>query len=71
MILYHGSNVKIKNIDLKKCRPYKDFGQGFYCTTIEKQAEFMAERVVKRYGGVKSVNIFFSLFDINISFFIY
>ena len=53
MILYHGSNVKIENIDLKKCRQYKDFGQGFYCTTIEKQAEFMAERVVKRYGGEK------------------
>ena len=58
MILYHGSNLKIKEIDLSKCKPYKDFGRGFYCTTIKKQAEFMAERVVKRQGGVKTVNIY-------------
>ena len=50
MILYHGSNLKIEKIDLLKCRPYKDFGRGFYCTTIRKQAEFMAERVVRREG---------------------
>lgn len=58
MILYHGSNLKIDEIDLSKCKPYKDFGQGFYCTTIKKQAEFMAERVVKRQGGIKTVNTF-------------
>ena len=28
--LYHGSNVKIETIDLKKSRPNKDFGSGFY-----------------------------------------
>ena len=54
MILYHGSNLKISKIDLSKCRPYKDFGKGFYCTTIKKQAEFMAERVVKRQGRNKN-----------------
>lgn len=35
MTLYHDSNVKITNINLNKCRPYKDFGKGFYCTTIK------------------------------------
>jgi len=55
MILYHGTNMKFDCIDLNKCKPYKDFGQGFYCTTIKKQAEFMAERVVKRQGGEKIV----------------
>ena len=50
MILYHGSNVKIDEIDLSKCRKYKDFGQGFYCTTIREQAEFMAIRTTKRQG---------------------
>jgi len=54
MILYHGSNLKIENVDLLKCNPYKDFGQGFYCTSIKKQAEFMAERVVKRKGRYKN-----------------
>lgn len=32
MILYHGSNIAIDVIDLSKCRPNKDFGQGFYLT---------------------------------------
>lgn len=45
MILYHGSNVDIQNISLSACRPYKDFGRGFYLTDIPEQAERMAERV--------------------------
>lgn len=32
MILYHGTNCSIDKIDLNKCRPYKDFGKGFYLT---------------------------------------
>ncbi len=56
--LYHGSNIDIKEIDLTKCRPYKDFGQGFYLTVIEEQAEKMAKRVVNIYGGSPIVNIF-------------
>ena len=46
MILYHGSNLKIEKIDLLKCRPYKDFGRGFYCTTIRKQAEVENDEIV-------------------------
>ena len=30
MKLYHGSNTKIDSINLAMCRPYKDFGTGFY-----------------------------------------
>lgn len=30
MILYHGSNLDIASINLNMCRPYKDFGKGFY-----------------------------------------
>lgn len=48
MILYHGSNIEIEEIDLNKCKKYKDFGQGFYCTSIKQQAEFMAIRTTKR-----------------------
>lgn len=29
MKLYHGSNMVIEQIDLSKCKPYKDFGQDF------------------------------------------
>lgn len=47
MLLYHGSNIEIMKIDLEKCKPYKDFGRGFYLTTIESQAIQMAKRTVK------------------------
>lgn len=30
MILYHGTTVDIKEIDLQKSKPNKDFGKGFY-----------------------------------------
>lgn len=51
MKLYHGSNTVIEKIDLAKCRPYKDFGKGLYCTTMEDQAQAMARRVARIYGG--------------------
>lgn len=44
MILYHGTNIDFASIDLKKCKPNKDFGQGFYLTDIQKQAKQMAVR---------------------------
>ena len=58
MILYHGSNMKIEQIDLSKCRPYKDFGQGFYLTQIKEQAEQMARRTATIYGGEPIVSEF-------------
>ena len=56
--MYHGSNIAIDNINLAMCRPYKDFGQGFYLTDIEKQAEKMAIRVARIYGEKPIVNIY-------------
>jgi hypothetical protein len=50
MILYHGSNIEIEKIDLNKCRPLKDFGRGFYTTSLIEQARAMAKRTVKIYG---------------------
>lgn len=58
MRLYHGSNIAIDNINLAMCRPYKDFGQGFYLTDIEEQAEKMAIRVARIYGEKPIVNIY-------------
>lgn len=58
MTLYHGSNVDIQKIELSKCRPNKDFGKGFYLTSIKEQAERMALRVSKMYGGTPFVNIY-------------
>ena len=47
MILYHGSNLDIASINLNMCRPYKDFGKGFYLTSMEEQARKMAHCVSK------------------------
>ena len=58
MLLYHGSNVEITEINLNKCRPYKDFGRGFYLTTMEEQAVMMARRVGRIYGGAPYVTSF-------------
>ena len=58
MILYHGSNIDIQSIDLASCRPYKDFGRGFYTTDILEQAQKMAKRVVRIYGGNPIVNMY-------------
>ena len=48
MILYHGSNQIIEQIDLSKGRKGKDFGQGFYLSDSFEQAKLMAENTVAR-----------------------
>ena len=48
----------IEHINLAMCRPFKDFGKGFYLTDIKEQAEKMAKRVSKIYGGDPVVNAF-------------
>lgn len=58
MILYHGSNVEIDAVSLEKCRPYKDFGRGFYLTELEDQAQKMAARTARIYGGKPYVTAF-------------
>lgn len=58
MILYHGTNLDIQSIDLALCRPYKDFGRGFYTTEILEQVQKMAKRVAKIYGGMPIVNVY-------------
>lgn len=58
MRLYHGSNTQIGKIDFQKCRPYKDFGRGFYLTEIKEQAVLMARRTASIYGGEPVVTDF-------------
>ncbi|GBU26644.1 hypothetical protein R84B8_00154 [Treponema sp. R8-4-B8] len=49
MILFHGSNAEVSNIDLSKCGKYKDFGQGFYLTSIRQQAIDWANKITRRF----------------------
>jgi len=50
VILFHGSNVEVSRIDLSRCTKYKDFGQGFYTTSIKEQACEWAKKVARRFG---------------------
>ena len=53
MILFHGSNMEIEKIDLSKCKPFKDFGCGFYTTPLHDQALIMARRTMRIYQNGK------------------
>lgn len=53
-IIYHGSNVVVTKPKIMVDGHYKDFGYGFYCTNLEKQAKRWAitrrgKSVVSRY----------------------
>ena len=51
MKLYHGTNLNFDVIDLSLCAPFKDFGSGFYTTTLFDQAKAMAIRKSRLFGG--------------------
>jgi hypothetical protein len=51
LILYHGSNISFEEIDLSKSKDKRDFGKGFYTTTIQEQAEDWARALFDRYNG--------------------
>jgi hypothetical protein len=50
-ILYHGSNQLFEKVDLSKSRDRRDFGRGFYTTTLKEQAEHWARSIRLRLGG--------------------
>ena len=57
MIIYHGSNVEVAQPRILQNGFYKDFGYGFYCTNIERQAKRWAitrkgDSVINRYEYV-------------------
>lgn len=58
MRLFHGSNMLVKEIDLAKSRPAKDFGRAFYLSSEREQAEEMARFKVDTFGGEVVVNEF-------------
>lgn len=53
MELFHGSGVVVENPKIITDGNYKDFGYGFYCTKLEKQAKRWA--MSKRLAHVVSV----------------
>lgn len=53
LTIYHGSNVAVEKPQIFVSGFYKDFGYGFYCTNIEKQARKWA--LSKRGDSIVSV----------------
>ena len=61
-IIYHGSNVIVPEPKVLIHGNYKDFGYGFYCTNIEKQAKRWAltrrgKSIVNKYQYNKISNL--------------
>ena len=68
MKLYNGSAFKIENPKISTSGFYKDFGYGFYCTNIEKQAKRWAatrgkQHIVNVYSYVEDKNLNILKFD--------
>lgn len=55
MLLYHGTNQDITEINLTAGLKHKDFGQGFYLTPNLLTAERMAKKKAKFNGGSPTV----------------
>ncbi len=50
MRVFHGSDILIRDIDLAKSGRIKDFGPGFYVTTIQKHAIQRAVETAEMHG---------------------
>lgn len=53
--IYHGTNVLFDAVDISKSRDKRDFGRGFYTTTLYEQACNWAQNISLRYGGCQYI----------------
>jgi hypothetical protein len=51
MLIYHGSNHDFNKVDISKSKDRRDFGRGFYTTTIKEQALQWGYNMFSRSGG--------------------
>ena len=58
MILYHGGTEAVMQPDCKKGRPDLDFGQGFYVTLLQDQAEGFARRKARDRRGKPVISVY-------------
>ena len=64
MELYHGSNVVVDTPKILVNGFYKDFGYGFYCTVMEKQAQRWA--LTKKKEHIVNVYVYNKTSDLKI-----
>ncbi|NFH80195.1 DUF3990 domain-containing protein [Clostridium botulinum] len=65
LVLFHGTNTVFDKIDLKRSKDKRDFGKGFYITTLEAQSKSWAQNMFIRYGGSGIYVMKFKLKDIS------
>ena len=58
MILYHGGTEAVMRPDCKAGRPDLDFGQGFYVTLLQDQAEGFARRKARDRKGKPVISVY-------------
>lgn len=58
LILYQGGGEAVIQPDCKKGRPDLDFGQGFYVTLLQGQAEGFARRKVRGRRGEPVISVY-------------
>jgi len=59
MLLYHGSNVEVKEPKIIVSNRTLDFGAGFYTTSSEAQAmKWAKQQALRRGGGTPTVSVF-------------
>ena len=58
MILYHGGTEAVMQPDCKRGRPDLDFGQGFYVTLLQDQAEGFAKRKARDRKGKSVISVY-------------
>ena len=58
MILYHGGTEAVMQPDCKAGRPDLDFGQGFYVTLLQDQAEGFAKRKARDRKGKSVISVY-------------
>lgn len=63
MFIFHGSSVVVENPEIRLAGYTKDFGYGFYCTQIEKQAQRWA--ITKRNPHIVCVYEYFGAKNLN------
>lgn len=54
IIVYHGTAFDFADIDLNKSKNRRDFGKGFYTTTIQAQAEAWAKNIALRNNAASA-----------------
>lgn len=67
ILLFHGSNVVVRRPQILENGYYKDFGYGFYCTNIEKQAKRWA--LSKRKNHIVNKYVYMENLQLNIKIF--